>query len=81
MENTNGQANNDIAEQDSHDFEIPFRLLDTQLNDDEDTEQHKAHRGQNMRKRSIRHYRHATTKWGAALESFHPRKQNEVWKA
>lgn len=61
-----------LAQEDSHDFDIPFRLLDAHLDDDEDTEQHKAHRGQNVRKRSIRHYRHATAKWGAALESFNP---------
>jgi tellurite resistance protein TehA-like permease len=37
-----------------------------------DTEQHKKRHGHHLRKRSIRHYRHATTKWGAALESFNP---------
>lgn len=58
--------------QDRHDLLIPFHLIDPQLNDDEDTEQHKAYRGHYQKKRSIRHYRHATSRWGAALESFNP---------
>lgn len=72
MASTNDRNETSLTEQDGHDFDIPSHLLDSQLNDDEDTEQHKAHRGQHVRKRSIRHYRHATTRWGAALESFHP---------
>ena len=58
--------------QTSHDFVVPYNILDGRLGDDENTEQHKALRGKNLHKRSIRHYRHATTKWGAALESFSP---------
>jgi tellurite resistance protein TehA-like permease len=59
-----------------YDFDIPWRLVDGDiahaLDDDEDSEQHKRRRNQNLRKQSIRHYRHATGKWGAALESFKP---------
>lgn len=58
--------------EDGHDFAIPWRYLDPNIDDDAATEQHKAHRGQMLHKRSIRHYRHATTKRGAALESFNP---------
>ncbi|CAD0093454.1 unnamed protein product [Aureobasidium vineae] len=57
---------------DSNDFVVPWSYVDPDINDDGDTEQHKAHRNQQLYKRSIRHYRHATTKWGAALESFNP---------
>ncbi|KAF3052178.1 hypothetical protein E8E11_006750 [Didymella keratinophila] len=59
-----------------YDFDVPWRLIDGEvahaLDDDEDSEQHKRRRNQKLRKRSIRHYRHATGKWGAALESFKP---------
>ncbi|KAH6618504.1 voltage-dependent anion channel-domain-containing protein [Boeremia exigua] len=59
-----------------YDFEVPWRLIDGEiahaLDDDADSEQHKRRRNQKLRKRSIRHYRHATGKWGAALESFKP---------
>jgi tellurite resistance protein TehA-like permease len=58
--------------QDGPDLHIPWAAVDARLADDEDTEQRKAHRGRILHKRSIRHYRHATTKWGAALESFQP---------
>lgn len=51
-------------------LQIPWSLPDDHLHDDQDTEQHKFHRGKKLHKRSIRNYRHATTKWGAALESF-----------
>ncbi|SMQ50868.1 unnamed protein product [Zymoseptoria tritici ST99CH_1A5] len=53
MATTNGQIDRSLTEQDTLDFDIPFHLLDSHLCDDEDTEQHKAHRGQNVRKRSI----------------------------
>lgn len=56
----------------NHDLVIPWSYVDPTLNDEVATEQHKARRGQQLQKRSIRHYRHATTKWGAALESFSP---------
>lgn len=56
----------------SYDFEVPYDVLDDRLSQDVDTEQHKRHRGKTLRKRHIRHYRHATTKWGAALEGFSP---------
>jgi len=65
-------SNTDEAAEDGYDFVIPYHLLDERLGDDTDTKQHKAHRGQQLRKRSIRNYRHATTKWGAALENFGP---------
>lgn len=65
-------SGHDSKTEDDHDLIIPYGYLDERLGDDEDTEQHKAHRGQNLRKRHIRHYRHATTKWGAALEGFGP---------
>ncbi|KAF2169731.1 hypothetical protein M409DRAFT_52239 [Zasmidium cellare ATCC 36951] len=55
-----------------YDFVVPYNLIEERLDDDVDTEQHKAHRGQRFFMRSIRHYRHATTKWGAALEGFAP---------
>ncbi|KAL2031698.1 hypothetical protein VTO58DRAFT_107049 [Aureobasidium pullulans] len=55
-----------------HDLVIPWSYVDPTLNDEVATEQHKARRGQQLQKRSIRHYRHTTTKWGAALESFSP---------
>jgi hypothetical protein len=59
-----------------YDLEVPWALIDGDLahalDDDEDSEQHKRRRGLKMRKKSIRHYRHATSKWGAALESFKP---------
>lgn len=59
-----------------YDFEVPWALIDgdvaNALDDDEDSEQHKRRRNQILRKRSIRHYRHAKGKWGAALESFKP---------
>lgn len=59
-----------------YDFDVPWRLIDGEiahaLDDDEDSEQHKRRRNQKLRKQSIRHYRHATGKWGAALESFKP---------
>lgn len=58
--------------EDELDFVVPYHIIDDRLGEDVDTEQHKARRGQKLRKRSIRHYRHATTKWGAALESFGP---------
>ncbi|KAG9564209.1 C4-dicarboxylate transporter/malic acid transport protein, partial [Aureobasidium melanogenum] len=54
------------------DLVIPWSYVDYGLQDDEATEQHKAHIGQQLHKRSIRHYRHATSKWGAALENFSP---------
>lgn len=58
------------------DFDVPWRLVDEEfahaLDDDEDSEQHKRRRNQKLKKQSIRHYRHATGKWGAALESFKP---------
>lgn len=54
------------------DFVVPYHIVDERLGDDVDTEQHKARRGDKLRRRSIRHYRHATTQWGAALESFGP---------
>lgn len=54
------------------DLVIPRSYVYHGLDDDESTEQHKAHRGQQLHKRSIRHYRHATSKWGAALENFSP---------
>lgn len=56
----------------TEELEIPWSLIDDRVRDDEDTEQHKRRRGTNLHKRSIRNYRHATTKWGAALESFKP---------
>ncbi|THW30546.1 C4-dicarboxylate transporter/malic acid transport protein [Aureobasidium pullulans] len=56
----------------NHDLVIPWSYVDPTLSDEVATEQHKARRGQQLQKRSIRHYRHATTKWGAALESFSP---------
>lgn len=59
-----------------YDFQVPWALIDGDLahapNDDEDSEQHKRRRGLKLRKLSIRHHRHATGKWGAALESFKP---------
>ena len=59
-----------------YDLEVPWKIIDHDLahglEDDEDSEQHKNRRNFNMKKRSIRHYRHATTKWGAALENFKP---------
>jgi hypothetical protein len=59
-----------------YDLEIPWKLIDHDLahglEDSQDSEQHKERRNFKMKKRSIRHYRHATTKWGAALESFKP---------
>lgn len=59
-----------------YDFDVPWRLIDGEvahaLGDDEDSEQHKRRRNQRLHKRSIRHYRHATGKWGAALESLKP---------
>lgn len=55
-----------------YDFVVPYNLIEERLDDDVDTEQHKAHRGQRFFKRSIRHYRHANTRWGAALENFSP---------
>lgn len=59
-----------------YDFQVPWALVDGDvahaLADDEDSEQHKKRRGTMLRKRSIRHYRHATGRWGAALESFKP---------
>lgn len=51
---------------------VPYEVLYQRLDDDTDTEQHKGHRMQETHMKSIRHYRHATTKWGAALESFSP---------
>lgn len=57
---------------DDRDFVIPYDVIDERVNDPLDTEQHKARRGTKVRKRSIKHYRHATTKWGAALEGFSP---------
>ncbi|CAK1362301.1 unnamed protein product [Cercospora beticola] len=56
----------------NHDFTIPYELFYTNLHDDEETEQHKRLRGQTLSKRSIRHYNHATTKWGSFLENFSP---------
>jgi tellurite resistance protein TehA-like permease len=60
--------------EDGYDLSIPWTLVDTHPADSPtaDTEQHKRRHGQHLRKRSIRHYRHATTRWGAALESFKP---------
>ena len=59
-----------------YDFQVPWQLIDGDiahaLQDDEDSEQHKKRRNQKLRKQSIRHHRHATGKWGAALESFKP---------
>ncbi|KAJ4339422.1 hypothetical protein N0V95_007776 [Ascochyta clinopodiicola] len=59
-----------------YDFDVPWELIDGDvahaLEDDEDSEQHKRRRGLKLHKHSIRHYRHATGKWGAALESFKP---------
>jgi len=57
---------------DSHDLELAWSVLDPNIYDDEDTEQHKAHRDEVLQKPSIQHYRHATGRWGAALESFSP---------
>lgn len=58
---------------DDHDFfNVPWEYIDSHPADFNDTEQHRELRGQRLRKHSIRHYRHATTKWGAALESFSP---------
>lgn len=71
MTSSNGQSREDHP-----DLTIPFSLVDERLGDDQDTEQHKAHRGQNLSKRHIRNYRHATSKWGIALEGFGP-----VWFA
>lgn len=51
---------------------VPFDIIDERLGEDLDTEQHKARRGNKMKKRSIRQYGHATGRWGAALESFGP---------
>jgi hypothetical protein len=63
-------------QQHDYDLEVPWKIIDHDLahglQDDEDSEQHKNRRSFNMKKRSIRHYRHATTKWGAALENFKP---------
>ena len=59
-----------------YDFNVPWQLIDGDMahapQDGVDSEQHKNRRSQGIQKRSIRHYRHATTKWGAALESFSP---------
>lgn len=59
-----------------YDFEVPWVLIDGEkanaLDDDEDSEQHKRRRDLILRKRSIRHYRHAKGRWGAALENFKP---------
>ncbi|THW67141.1 C4-dicarboxylate transporter/malic acid transport protein [Aureobasidium pullulans] len=52
----------------NHDLVIPWSYVDPTLNDEVATEQHKAHRGQQLQKRSIRHYRHASTKWGCGVE-------------
>jgi tellurite resistance protein TehA-like permease len=58
---------------DSYDFSVPWAIADADGADQAaDTEQHKKRHGHHLRKRSIRHYRHATTKWGAVLESFQP---------
>ena len=59
-----------------YDFNVPWQLIDGDMahapQDGVDSEQHKNRRNQGIQKRSIRHYRHATGKWGAALESFKP---------
>lgn len=55
-----------------YDFDVPWEYIDSHPAQTDDTEQHRNRRGHHLRKRSIRHYRHATTKWGAALESFSP---------
>lgn len=60
------------APEDGRDFVVPYHILDERVGDATDTEQHKAHRGTKLRKRSIKHYRCATTRWGAALEGFSP---------
>ncbi|KAK5999610.1 hypothetical protein QM012_005267 [Aureobasidium pullulans] len=65
-------SDSSTLQSDSNDLVIPWSYLHPQIDDDVNTEQHKAHRNKNLHKRSIRHYRHATTKWGAALESFNP---------
>lgn len=49
-----------------------FEIIDESLNREVDIEQHKARRDGELKKRSIRQYRHATSKWGATLESFGP---------
>jgi len=51
---------------------VPWSLIDDRLATSLDTSQHKAFQANKSRKRSIRFYRHATTKWGAALEGFKP---------
>jgi len=58
--------------EDDRDLVMPYRIIDDQLYDEVDTKQRKQNRDKYLIKRSIRHYRHATTKWGAALESFRP---------
>ncbi|KAG9205247.1 hypothetical protein G6514_008824 [Epicoccum nigrum] len=59
-----------------YDFDVPWQLIDGEMarapQDGVDSEQHKNRRNQGIQKRSIRHYRHATGRWGAALESFKP---------
>lgn len=61
------------ADNSYNDFSVPWSIADADGADQAaDTEQHKKRAGHNLRKRSIRHYRHATTKGGAALESFQP---------
>jgi hypothetical protein len=52
---------------DDHDLEVPWDIVDDHLHDDRDAEQHKRRRGQKLRKRSIRHYRHATKKMGRCI--------------
>ena len=56
----------------SDELEIPWSLIDDRVHDDDDTELNKRRRGTNFHKQSIRNYRHATTKRGAAPESFKP---------
>lgn len=60
------------APEDGRDFVIPYHVIDEHVGDTTDTEQHKAHRATELRKYSIKHYRCAITKRGAALEGFSP---------
>ncbi|EME47133.1 hypothetical protein DOTSEDRAFT_31619 [Dothistroma septosporum NZE10] len=58
--------------EEEHSLMVPYAILHDRLGYDVDTQQHKRRQAQPSRKNHIRNYRHATTRWGAALESFSP---------